>query len=100
MLWGEKNLVDTVYSASCGGHTEHNDLVWESKTDAHLRGRSDGAGRTGDLSDEPVLRRFLAKKTGGWCSRAKVGGIGRYRWTKRFTQEEVARLVGEAFLRP
>jgi SpoIID/LytB domain protein len=34
-------LVDTVYSANSGGHTEHNELVWPSAADPQLRGRPD-----------------------------------------------------------
>ncbi len=34
-------LVDTVYSANSGGHTEDNDLVWPSPIDDQLRGRAD-----------------------------------------------------------
>ncbi|MBX7083262.1 MAG: SpoIID/LytB domain-containing protein [Nannocystaceae bacterium] len=38
---GETQLVDTVYSANCGGHGEDNDLVWPSAADPQLRGRPD-----------------------------------------------------------
>lgn len=38
---GETKLVDTVYSANSGGHTEHNDKVWPGAADAQLRGRAD-----------------------------------------------------------
>lgn len=34
-------LVDTVYSANCGGHSEDNDVVWPSAADPQLRGRAD-----------------------------------------------------------
>lgn len=34
-------LVDTVYSANSGGHTEDNELVWPSPVDDQLRGRAD-----------------------------------------------------------
>jgi SpoIID/LytB domain protein len=34
-------LVDTVYSANSGGHTEDNDLVWPSPVDDQLRARPD-----------------------------------------------------------
>ena len=33
-------LVDAVYSASCGGHTEDNEHVWGGAPDASLRGTS------------------------------------------------------------
>ncbi len=38
---GETQLVDTVYSANCGGHSEDNDVVWPSAADPQLRGRAD-----------------------------------------------------------
>jgi stage II sporulation protein D len=38
---GETQLVDTVYSANCGGHSEDNDAVWPSPADPQLRGRPD-----------------------------------------------------------
>lgn len=38
---GETQLVDTVYSANSGGHTEHNDHVWPGGADPQLRGRPD-----------------------------------------------------------
>src|ERR1043165_5462488 len=38
---GETQLVDTVYSANCGGHSEDNDVVWPSDPDPQLRGRGD-----------------------------------------------------------
>ena len=41
---GGKELVDTVYSASCGGHTEHNENAWpDMPALAPLRGHRDTA---------------------------------------------------------
>ena len=37
----ETQLVDTVYSANCGGHTENNEQVWPSPADPQLRGTAD-----------------------------------------------------------
>src|SRR5207253_11403234 len=34
-------LVDSVYSAVCGGYTEDNDVVWGTPPDPSLRGRPD-----------------------------------------------------------
>jgi SpoIID/LytB domain protein len=38
---GGRQLVDTVYSANCGGHTEDNEKVWPSPADPQLRGHAD-----------------------------------------------------------
>ncbi|MFV8752682.1 SpoIID/LytB domain-containing protein [Nannocystaceae bacterium ST9] len=37
----ETELVDTVYSANCGGHSEDNEQVWPSPADPQLRGQAD-----------------------------------------------------------
>ena len=37
----ETQLVDTVYSANCGGHSEDNEQVWSSPADPQLRGTAD-----------------------------------------------------------
>ncbi|MEM7154004.1 MAG: SpoIID/LytB domain-containing protein [Myxococcota bacterium] len=80
---GGTQLVDTVYSANCGGHTEDNDEVWPSVPDPQLRGRPD-----------PLLpKRFAAGITDtqldAWLSEAPrsysrpdddAGKTG-YRWT-------------------
>ncbi|MBI5493451.1 MAG: SpoIID/LytB domain-containing protein [Deltaproteobacteria bacterium] len=39
-------LVDSVYSAMCGGRSEDNDVVWEVPPAAALRGRADYEGAT------------------------------------------------------
>ena len=38
---GKSRLVDSVYSAVCGGYTEDNDAVWGGPADPSLRGRPD-----------------------------------------------------------
>jgi SpoIID/LytB domain protein len=93
ILWGRGALVDTVYSAICGGHTEDNDAVWQSSRDPHLRGRPDGADPRGDLSDEADLRQFLTRKSQAYCARAGPGGESRFRWRRAFRQAEIAALV-------
>ena len=41
LLFSGPRLVDSVYSASCGGHTEDNDIVWSDPPRKSLRGRPD-----------------------------------------------------------
>lgn len=93
VLWGEGGLVDTVYSASCGGHTENNEVVWDSPRNPHLRGRPDGGRTAGNLTKEGTLARFLAGWPDSFCARARVP-VNRVRWTRRFTQAEMTALVG------
>jgi SpoIID/LytB domain protein len=84
------SLVDTVYSASCGGHGEDNERVWPGAPDAALRGRLDGDGAvTASLSrfrvvDEPAVRAWLGlgpAPDGPWCARPREAASN-YRWQK------------------
>lgn len=78
------SLVDAVYSASCGGHTEHNDNVWPTKPDPHLRGHLDG----GDAAlapfrvgvDERSVQRWLTARPPTWCAKSTYNR-DKYRWT-------------------
>ena len=82
---GGKELTDTVYSASCGGHTEHNENVWSDMAPLEtLRGHRDGPA--GDAYPggvtEAVVARFIAEPPPSWCglpgSRgAPIGSGGR-----------------------
>src|SRR5205085_1056958 len=70
------DLVDTVYSASCGGHTENNENVWPDMPPyPTLRGRRDGNGGAGDpyaagVNAENVAR-FIAEPPRSWCGVAR-----------------------------
>jgi SpoIID/LytB domain protein len=75
-------MVDTVYSANSGGHSEDNDLVWQSPVDPQLRGRPDPLvkgqydGGIGDAELDAWLRE--PPKT---YSRPKSDAMqGSYRW--------------------
>jgi SpoIID/LytB domain protein len=77
LLDAQGGLVDTVYSACCGGHTEDNDRVWPGPADPTLRGQADGAGPS--RLSEATLRDFLAHPPATFCSHAD----GRFRWQSR-----------------
>ena len=90
----DRALVDTVYSAMCGGHGEDNDAVWTTLPNASLRGRPDlppEAAKTwaGGLRDEARLRAFLQAAPPAWCARAKGIRRDRYRWERRPTPREL-----------
>jgi len=95
---GGKELADTVYSANCGGHTEHNENVWPD-TPIHrtLRGHRDVASIAGDpfasgVSDANIGR-FIAEAPRAWCGQAKLGAGDRFRWTVTRPAAELSRLV-------
>jgi stage II sporulation protein D len=75
-----QSLIDTLYSASCGGHGEDNDKVWGTAPDPSLRGKLD----LEPSSAEPVqdVDRFLAvdPPTLPYCARPRLAASS-YRWS-------------------
>lgn len=92
------DLVDTVYSANCGGHTEHNENVWPDTTPhATLRGRRDVQAAPGDpfaagVTDATVAR-FIEMPPRAYCGDVRMGGPDRFRWTVTRTGAELTRLL-------
>lgn len=102
----DDELVDSVYSACCGGHTEPADVVWDRPPKSALRGvvdapyadpatrpwldplvsssplygRADHAAAATvpvDLRDEADVRRFLAlPRDAAWCGRSTFNQKG------------------------
>lgn len=93
-LFGKNTrLVDSVYSAVCGGHTEDNDVVWGGPPDPSLRGVSDLAeGTVGDLHQDAQLRRWVDQLPQSYCRLSGAAPLTKVRWSKRFTALELDRL--------
>jgi len=96
MIFGANGkLVDSVYSASCGGHTEHNEKVWPGHAKATLRGHADGGKaqwKAGTVPSERQLRSFLVKPGHTWCG-ASSKGRKVFRWQRTFPDDELDKLV-------
>ena len=96
---GIGDLVDTVYSASCGGFTESNENVWDDMAaDPALRGRPDVAGpnagtfaRFGGAITDANIRDFLSAAPPAFCKTASKNA--RYRWTVRRSADEMDKLT-------
>jgi len=92
-------LVEAYYSASCGGHGEHNENVWPQTPDPSLRGHLDALGAdaralapfAAGVTDEN-LRAFLAAGDATFCGKSKWAR-GRHRWSVRLPAAEVDRMV-------
>jgi stage II sporulation protein D len=87
-------LVDSVYSAVCGGFTEDNDAVWGGPPDPSLRGRPDFAPHapgmeefTGGIGAALVSRFVRLNTIQSYC--ALAAPAARMRWRRRFRQHEV-----------
>ena len=90
----EGRLVDSVYSAVCGGHTEDNDAVWGGVPDPSLRGRPDVLEPVAGMPDpRRATERFLAFDLPAACRRGRFAQPSRYRWEKRFTAPQLDALL-------
>lgn len=115
---GER-LVDSVYSACCGGHTEAADVVWDRPAQSALVGRADApfadpasrpwlkpgvegsafaahvrhnaGGVPVDLRSDEAVRAFLAlPREAAFCGRSSFNQKGSaWRWERKFTRAEL-----------
>jgi len=85
----EGRLVDSVYSAVCGGHTEHNDVVWGGVANPSLRGRPDVLPGKQPPADPKDLKAFLTTEGAYACRLSTFAQQLKFRWEKRFTAKEV-----------
>ncbi|AKU89801.1 hypothetical protein AKJ08_0188 [Vulgatibacter incomptus] len=99
VLFGSRGgLVDSVYSSTCGGHTENNEAVWGTPPDPNLRGVPDWIGHP-ELAAyasgiaEGKVARFLSADVPGMCSSATFARKEKYRWERRFTAAELDEIV-------
>lgn len=94
LVRADDSLVDARYSASCGGHGEHNEVVWGGTPDPTLRGHLDGplSNRYRTI-DESNVHSFLRSDRG----RAHCAGTryskGRYRWKASISARELTRRI-------
>ena len=92
------HLVDSVYSAVCGGHTEDNDVVWGGPPDPNLRGKPDILPGNPILASPDNLAAFLATPQAAACRLSNFAVPGKFRWEKRFTAEQLDALTAPLHL--
>lgn len=86
-------LVDSVFSSTCGGHTENNEAVWGTPPDPSLRGVPDWVASEGE---QPGLQgkvadvaAFLSLEVAGMCGAGSFSRADKYRWERRFSEDEM-----------
>lgn len=89
---GGAQLVDTVYSANCGGHSEDNDVVWPSPPDPQLRGRPDPLlpARFADGLRSAELAAWLREPPRSYSRPEDDAGRRGYRWRATVDPAELA----------
>jgi len=86
---GEGQLVDSVYSAMCGGHTEDNDAVWGGVPNPSLRGRPDLMPEQALAVTPNELKAFLSADAGWPCRVSSFSQASKFRWERRLSAKEV-----------
>ena len=95
---GASRLVDSVYSAVCGGYTEDNDAVWGGPADPSLRGRPDFevkgalARFAGGIGEALVGRFVRLPSVPSYCALSGLAKTDKVRWRKSFAGAEVDEL--------
>lgn len=104
VLFRETRLVDTVYSSTCGGHTENNDVVWGNKPDPALRGQPDfdttrapELGRFAADGAAPHMHDWVATTPPTFCSLASQTKMNKFRWEKTLLAQELQALLTPRF---
>jgi SpoIID/LytB domain protein len=103
-LFYDGTLVDAVYSATCGGHTENNETVWGDKPNPALRGRADinldahpELSTFSDGIDSHELADWLSARPATYCSLATKSRSHKFRWRKSFKRAELNALVARKY---
>jgi stage II sporulation protein D len=93
-------LVDSVYSSTCGGFSEANEVAWDQAPSESLRSRLDGAPGdpallrfAGGLQDEANLRAWLSSVPPVECARSTFVRADKLRWTRTLSGKKLDDLV-------
>lgn len=90
-------LVDTVYSAICGGYTESNENVWAGPVNPALRGVPDVIGDASGIPKGGLtsanLPAFLKSNAPFACRMTSFSSPSKFRWTKKLSSQEVDELL-------
>ncbi len=67
-------LIDAVYSASSGGHTEHSEIVWVSPL-PYLRGKPDPYDEVASNPHNSWVRTYTGRQLGAWFGLGTVTSV-------------------------
>lgn len=87
------NILDAVYSANCGGHSEASHHVWTTQPNPILCGKWDcGTPPALDLSEEEQVGVFLRNPPACYCNNPNVEGGNRFRWNKTLVAADIQKV--------
>ncbi|MDZ7342272.1 MAG: SpoIID/LytB domain-containing protein [candidate division KSB1 bacterium] len=104
VLVAEDQICDAFYASVCGGHSEHNENVWNSDPLPYLRGHADWRGGSStldyDLTEESQVRRWIETRPASFCNtdgldipEAMNYTLRYFRWQVQYTAEELGRII-------
>jgi SpoIID/LytB domain protein len=86
-------LINAVYSAVCGGHTENNENVWAGDPQPYLRGVLDADASVGSLPtalrDEETVRRWIESYPDVYCNTVTKPVPPALEYTKKYFRWQV-----------
>lgn len=94
ILAAGERIVQTVFSATCGGWTENNDTVWYGPPDAALRGRRDASTKTRSVEpDDRETRDRLLNPPNAYCSHDEAY----FRWSRTYSHKELRDIINDRY---
>jgi SpoIID/LytB domain protein len=96
LLIAEGRIVPTVFSASCGGWSEDNEIVWSGPPQAALRAVPDFPPASKPSPGGPVaygIDRWLNSSPPAYCSADKDS----FRWNRRYTIQELSQTMNRHY---
>jgi SpoIID/LytB domain protein len=92
-------LVASVYSSTCGGHSESNEIAWDQAPSPSLRGRLDGPAQdpalapfAGGLNDSNI-RAWVESYPPTYEAKSTFVRADKYRWRVSYSKSEIDGLV-------
>jgi SpoIID/LytB domain protein len=95
VIYYNDNICDAVYSAVCGGHTEHKRNVWNPPDEAYLQGiydaiPADSSHFTLDLTKEKDVRAWIDERPDVYCSLNRENLPTLLAYSKKYFRWEVS----------
>lgn len=91
-------LVASVYSSTCGGYSENNDVVWDQAPSQSLRARIDGPAGDPALEafagglNETNIRAWLESYPPTYEAKSSFVRADKYRWTRELSAQRLVEL--------
>lgn len=95
VLFRDQKLVNTTYSSTCGGYTEHNENVWDNHPSPALRGKPDFIPSEEPLSsfaegiNEANLGSWVKMLPKTYCSQSSLSKPATMRWERSLSFKEI-----------